>query len=102
MVKIWKNLLVGNFILALVACEKKPATPPAILYEEKPSSLVGSMCGASCEKCHGSVPVCLSFVQENLSTLCDNPHDNCYVLWTRYVKDCQSLCSKPVNKLRAA
>jgi hypothetical protein len=101
MIKIWKNLLVGGFVFVLVACEKKPAPLSPVLYEEKPRNLVGSLCGTSCEKCNSDVHTCLSFLQENLSTLCDNSKDNCYVLWTRYVKDCRSLCSETVKKSRA-
>jgi hypothetical protein len=98
MVKIWRNLLIGGIVFILISCEKKKAPLPEILYEESPHSLVGDMCGVGCEKCNGDVQACLSFVQENLPTLCDNPKDNCYVLWTHYVKDCQSLCLKRAKK----
>ncbi len=102
MIKIWQNLLVGGVVLILISCEKKPASLPGVLYEESPHSLVGDMCGLGCEKCNGDIQTCLSFVQENLSTLCDSPKENCYVLWTRYVKDCQSLCSKTPKKSRVS
>ena len=100
MVKIWCNLLMGGFSLILVSCEKKPTPLPPVLYEEKPHSLVEDVCGVGCEKCNGDEQACLSFVQENLPTLCDNPKENCYVLWTRYVKDCQASCSKVPKKSR--
>ncbi len=100
MIRILKKLCVGIFALALTSCEEAPPVISSELYKENPTSLVETFCGNKCEKCDCDSESCLNRVQENLPILCGNQKENCYVLWTRYVKDCLALCSATKNKQR--
>lgn len=101
---MYKYCVLLLLFLTLASCEQsdfkddqRSDTYIPIIKTGIPVSMVLSFCGEGCKRCDFNQFKCLSLLQANLDSLCDNKTTNCYALWLRYSADCIKLCA-PVNR----
>lgn len=58
-----------------------------------PVDPMSTFCGPTCALCGYSQAQCLGVLEANLSDLCDNKTENCYLKWKQYARTCRTICT---------